>query len=248
MHRTAALLSALVVSAVLPGVVRAQSTGQQVWVDFTLDFPQSDRFLYELDVQPKAQFSGDDTWRAVDATPAFEWLANRWFEVVGQTLFSRTRQSTDVTTYEVAPRIGLRMHLFSNLRTMRSGLRPLRRVGIANLLRLEWRNLWYSDGTPTSHQWRLRNRIELKAGINHGDMSRDGTLYFHADVEAFIPLNGNVDETYASKLRSRIGLGYRRSDVWRYELLYVRDETRKSPGDAFARSSNAFDFRVQTFF
>jgi hypothetical protein len=242
------LLTALALSALLPGVAWAQSTGQQVWADFTADFRQSDRFLYELDVQPKAQVSGDDTWRALEATPAFEWLANRWFEVVGQTLLSRTRQSTDVTTYEVAPRIGLRLHLFSNLRTMRSGPRPLRRVGIANLLRLEWRNLWYSDGTPTSHQWRLRNRIELKAGINHGDMSRDGTLYFQVDVEVFMPLNGNIDETYASKLRGRIGLGYRHSDTWRYGVLYIRDETRQSAGDIFARSANSVDFRVQTFF
>ena len=144
------------VLSLLEGLARAQSASGQTWGNVILDFPRGERLLYELDFEPKAQFYGDDTWRGIDVAPSIEFSPNRWFELVSEVNLARTRQSDRVTSWEVAPRIGFRVHFLNNLRTMLPGRRPLGRVGIANYSRVEWRNLWYSDDTDPSHQTRFR--------------------------------------------------------------------------------------------
>ena len=225
--------------------VPAQTTSGQIWANFTLDHPKGERLVFEVDLEPKAQFSGDDTWRGVDLTPAVEYYPNRWMDLVGETAIARTRQSNDVSSFEVTPRVGVRLHLLSQLRTMRPGPRPLGRVSVANLSRVEWRNFWYSDDTPSSHETRLRNRLELKVGLNHKELSLDKTIYLIADVEIFVPLSDDVPERFATKRRTRAGLGYRRDPKWRFEVLYIRDGTRATGEGSFATAANIVDFRLK---
>ncbi len=228
----------------LAGDSWAQTSGQ-IWGNFTLDRPKGERFVYEIDLEPKAQVSGSDTWRGIDVTPAVEYYPNHWMDLVGETVFARTKQSNDVSSVEVTPRLGVRLHLLSRLRTMRPGPRPLGRVSFANFSRVEWRNLWYSDDTPSSHETRFRNRIELKVGLNHEELSLDKTLFFIADFEFFVPLSDDVPEHFATKRRARVGLGYRRDSKWRFELLFLRDGTRTTDDSSFATAANIVDFRVK---
>jgi hypothetical protein len=228
--------------------VPAQTTSGQLWANFTLDHPKGDRLVFEVDLEPKAQFSGSDSWRGVDVTPAVEFYPNRWMDVVGETAIARTRQSNELSSVEVTPRLGVRLHLLSNLRTMRPGPRPLGRVSVANLSRVEWRNFWYSDDTPASHESRFRNRIELKVGLNHEELSRDKMLFLLADIEFFVPLSDDVPERFATKRRTRVGLGYRRDSKWRFELLFIRDGTRTTDAGSFAVAANIVDFRTKVLF
>jgi len=131
---------------------------------------------------------------------------------------------------------------------MLPGPHPLGRVGVANFSRFEYRSLWYSDDTPTSHETRFRNRLELKVGLNHAEMSLDKTYYFSTDFEFFVPLSGNVPERFASKHRTRVGLGYRRDSRWRFEVLYIRDQTRQTEEGSFATAADIIDFRFKRFF
>jgi len=248
MRGTRTLLTTLLLLLAVTGGAWAQETSGQVWGNVTLAFPRGERLLFELDFEPKAQVSGDDTWRGIDVTPAIERSLNRWFEIVGEVGVGRTKQSTTVTSTEVTPRIGFRAHLFNNLRTMLPGQHRLGRVGIANLARIEWRNLWYTDETPNSHEARFRNRAEIRVGLNHAEMSLPKTLYLTADFEFFVPLTGDVEETFAAKMRGRIGLGYRRDDRWRFEILYIRDGTRETREGQFARSANIVDFKLKMLF
>ncbi len=240
-------LVTLGVFSLLGGVARAQSGSGQIWGNVILDFPRGERLLYEIDFEPKAQFSGDDTWRGIDIDPTIEFSPNRWVELVGELNIARTKQSNAVTSWEASPRIGVRVHFLNNLRTMLPGRHHLGRVGIANFSRFEWRNLWYSDDTEPSHQTRFRNRVELKAGLNHADMSLDKTLFLIADYEIFVPLSDDVPERFATKARLRTGFGYRRDKKWRFEILYIRDGTRQTEGGSFATSANILDFRIKMF-
>jgi Protein of unknown function (DUF2490) len=242
------LLVSLGVFWLLGGLARAQSASAQIWGNVILDFPRGQRLLYEIDFEPKAQFSGDDTWRGIDIDPTIEFSPNRWVELVSELNLARTKQSNDVSSWEVSPRIGARFHFLNNLRTMLPGRYRLGRVGIANFSRFEWRNLWYSDDTDPSHQTRFRNRVELKIGLNHADMSLDQTLYLIADYEIFVPLSDDIPERFASKARLRTGLGYRRDKKWRFEVLYIRDGTRQTEGGSFETSANIVNFRMKLFF
>jgi hypothetical protein len=126
----------------------------------------------------------------------------------------------------------LRLHEFSNsIRSARlhlfkqvvSGLKrerlPLTRVGLSTLLRLEWRNLFYSDDTPNRHEWRARLRLEARLAISHRTLSQDRTLYAIGDAEYFAPLSDDIPERYANKVRARIGVGYLFSPATRLEFL-----------------------------
>jgi hypothetical protein len=131
---------------------------------------------------------------------------------------------------------------------MLPGKHRLGRVGISNLARVEWRNYWYTGDTPSSHEVRFRNRLELKAGLNHAELTLDKTLYVVADYEIFVPLSDDVPERFASKARLRTGLGYRHDAKWRFELLHIREATRTSEESTFATSANIFNVRVKMVF
>ncbi len=83
-----------------------------------------------------------------------------------------------MSSFELTTRLGVRFHFLSNLREkLKPGMRPFGRVGLANLSRIEQRNLWYSGGdVDSSHGWRFRNRLELKLGVNRENFNADGTL------------------------------------------------------------------------
>src|SRR5262249_52251699 len=150
--------------------------------------------------------------------------------------FEAHAQSSNTT--EITPRLGFRVNLLSSLRERDGPFGGLfHRVRLATLIRFEYRNVSYSDGSPSTHQWRFRARLESKIGITDKDLSRDKTLYATADVEYYVTLGGDASERFASKLRARVGLGYRFSDQWRAEILYVRDENRKTSEDPFAIST-----------
>ena len=95
---------------------------------------------------------------------------------------------------------------------------PRTRLGVSTVVRLEWRNFFYSDDTPDQHTWRARLRLEGKLALNHSILAQDRTLYAIGDVEYYQPLGGeNIDERYINKVRSRLGLGYRFSAATKLE-------------------------------
>jgi Protein of unknown function (DUF2490) len=233
----------------LAGVAEAQEPpSEQFWGNLVLSHPQGDRLVYALDFEPKWQYSGSDTWRSYELTPSAEYFPRRWIDLVGETLVAATKQSTDVSSLEVTPRAGIRIHLLSNLRTMIRGRGTVGRVALANFSRIEWRNLWYSNDSPSSHEWRFRNRVELKVGLNHKEMSLDKTLYLTTDFEVFVPLSDDPMERFTNKRRTRVGLGYHLDSRWRVEGLYIRDASRDNSGESFDTSANTVELTVKVFF
>jgi hypothetical protein len=223
-------------------------TSSQFWGNYILDFARGDGLVYEIDLEPKFQFAGSDTWRSFETTLGVDYAANRWMDLVGELELRRTEESDGVDSRGVTPRAGVRLHLLSNVRTMLPGTHRLGRVGISNLARFEWRNYWYNEDMPSSHEARFRDRLELKAGLNHAELTLDRTLYLVADYEIFVPLSDDVPERFASKARLRAGLGYRHDAKWRFELLYVREATRTTENSAFSTSANIVNLRVKMLF
>jgi len=226
------------------------STGAstQIWANVLLDYPRDKTSLFELNIEPKTQVS-EGEWRSLALTPLIEYYPLHWLDLEGELRLAWTQESEGTDSREVTPRIGFRVNLLSSLREREGPVGALfHRVRLATLIRIEYRNLFYTDGSPSSHQWRFRARLESKIGITDADLSRDGTLYATADIEAYVPFGSDVPERFASKLRTRAGLGYRFSYRCRAELLYVRDSNRKTKDDPFATSTNAANARVKIFF
>jgi Protein of unknown function (DUF2490) len=231
-----------------------QSTAQgevplELWGNVMLDFPKGEKWLFEADFEPKTLLSGGEKWWNLDFTPLVEYYPSRWIDLEGETAVGFTHQTDDVNTTELTPRIGFRLNIVNNLRDkplLKEG--PLTRIRIATLVRLEYRNFWYSDGSEPQHEWRLRVRFETKVGINHADFSEDCSLYGIFDGEYFAPIGEELDERFVSKARFRAGLGYRFRYATRLEALYIRNVHRESKGAQPQPDSNAIDVRFKLFF
>ncbi len=231
------------------GVDQQSGVPFELWGNVTLDFPKGDRWLFEADFEPKTLISGGEKWWNLDFTPDVEFYPTRWLDLVGETNFGYTRQTDQFRTVEVTPRIGVRLNLLNNLRENADlKVAPLGRIRVATLIRLEYRNFWYSDDENSQHEWRLRIRLESKIGINHADFSQDNSLYGIADVEGFVPLSGEVSERFASKARARLGLGYRIRYATRFDVLYIRNWHRDTNQGPREPTSNALDLRLKLFF
>ena len=85
-------VAALAGALLFPAALDAQEevTGQ-VWVDFLTDYYVHSNHLLELEVGPKALFSGGQRWAELTLTPAYEWVVGHRFELVARTLFSWVR-------------------------------------------------------------------------------------------------------------------------------------------------------------
>ncbi len=241
------------------GEARAQGEtsgpSTQIWADLIAGKTKGERLYLQLDVEPKWQVTSGEEWRAFYLTPLVEHYPADWLDLEAAAAIGHTRQREGLDTFEITPRVGARSHLFARMATHRPGIPgleherlPLTRLGVSTLVRLEWRNLFYSDDTPDQHQWRARLRLEGKLAVNHAKLSEDRTLYASADAEYYLPLGDDVQERYVNKTRVRTGLGFRFSRATRLELLYIRDWNRSSSDATAAENSQALDLRVKLLF
>jgi len=237
-----------------PSAAHAQ-TNLQLWGNFTLNWPRSERLAYELDFEPKVLVSAPDdqpSWMNLDVTPNVEYSAKGWLDWVGEAVTGYTKQTDDVNSFEVTPRLGARFHLFSRdrpaLRGRRHEMHPKRRPVVRALVRVESRNFIYSGaGSGSDSTVRFRFRFEFLAPLNKSRITEDGTRYFLADWEWFVPLD-DPDERFANRQRIRAGVGYRASGAWRFEGIYMWTRSRDTIGDGFETSDNIIDIRVKRVF
>jgi hypothetical protein len=238
----------LLVLLVLFASPAAGQTDTQLWGDLTLEWIRSHTLTLGVDVEPKALVSkqpDEPGWATLDVTPKVEYASGQWFDIVGEVLAAHTRQTDEQDSTELTPRIGLRFHLLSNLANdLRKERQPRRRLVLRNLARVEWRNLYYSDGMPQSSTVRYRDRVELLFPVNRARVTDDGALYGSADAEWFWT-HHDAPERFASKQRIRAGVGYRWNYAWRLETLYVRDRSRDSAQSGFTTDDVAVDIRLR---
>ena len=240
-------VAVIVVAIGMPSEGRAQ-TDMQVWANFTVDWIKSHRVTVGVDAEPKVLVSapaGDPGWATLDVTPSLEYTHGEWFDVVGEMLVGRTKQTDDLDSTEFTPRIGFRLHLLSNLRQeIVKERRPKRRLVLRDLLRLEWRNLYYSTDKPDSSTVRVRNRFESLWPINRPQITDNGATYLAADWEWFMPVD-DPDERFANRQRIRAGIGYRRSFAWRFEAMYVWNRSRNTVDEPFTTTDHAIDLTMK---
>jgi hypothetical protein len=239
------MAAAMIVLLAPPARAQADT---QVWGDLLLDRIKSQAWTFHLEIEPKGIVSKPaDTpaWATIDVTPAAEFAPNRWFSLGGELHAGATKQSDDQNSTEITPRLGLRLHVLSGLAGEFSReRRPKHRVVLSTLIRAEWRNLYYSDDTPQSSTFRVRDRIDTQISLNRPRTTDDGAVYATSDVE-FFWTHKDPPERFASKERIRAGLGYRHSLAWRFEALYVWDRSRDSADQGFTTAHNAIDIRVR---
>jgi Protein of unknown function (DUF2490) len=246
-HRTFGTVGAVLVILVTPCVAAAQ-TELQLWGNVTFSWIKDHRLTLGVDTEPQVLVSkpaDDPGWATLDVTPSVEYTPSRWFDVLGQLKLGRTRQTNDLDSTEIAPRVGVQFHVLTNVfDELARENRPKHRFVMRDLLRLEWRNFYYSTDQPDSSTRRLRNRVQALYPLNRSSITDQGAIFLLSDVEWFWPRN-DPDERFANQQRIRAGVGYRRDRAWRFETLYVWDRSRDSVSEGFATANHAIDLRVR---
>jgi hypothetical protein len=239
------LITATVLS--ISASAAAQTSGQ-LWVNVTLDWIKASGVTYEIDLEPKVQVSappGEPGWGNIDVTPSIEYALAKFVDVLGELTVGRTRQTDDLKTTEVTARGGLRFHLFSRQhRLLMNEALPNRRLVLRDLVRVESRNFFYSDGSPTDSTIRFRNRLEFLVPLNRQNLGDDGALSAQADWEWFVPVS-DPEERFASRQRIRAGLSYRQSVNWRFAALYIRNRSRDTTSESFETSEDILNFQIR---
>ena len=231
----------------------AQSTGE-LWGDFTIDWLQTRRLTWEVEVEPKKSITappGRSGWASLDVTPSVQYTLAKWVDTLAEVDWGYKPNGDDVI--ETQSRVGLNFHILSRLLANRGAPRgierekqPLRRLVPNNLLRLEYTDKDPLNGGATTTTWRLRDRQEISYPFNRKKVTVDGAVYATGDIELFVLL-GDAPDPHFNQYRVRAGVGYRRDFSWRFEALFV--QTRQRSGDSgFSTSSNAFDARVKRVF
>jgi hypothetical protein len=121
------------------------------------------------------------------------------------------------------------------------------RIVLRYLVRIEARNLFYTNTDETDTAVRFRNRLELQIPMNRPRVTDDGARYLLADWEWFAPLD-DPEERFANRQRVRTGMGYRRNLKWRYEVLYIWGRSRDTTEEDFHTSDNIVNLRVKRVF
>ena len=228
-------------------------TAGQFWGTMTMTWLRSDRLSYELELEPKGltdPAEGEPGWWSLDVTPNVEYALRQWLDLVGELATGYTSQTDDIESFELSPRVGVRLHLTTQ--DLAAGLvgrerAPRYRIVLRNLVRVEARNLFYNGNTKTETTVRFRNRFELQVPLNRRRVSDDGAAYALTDWEWFIPL-GDPEERFANRQRVRAGLGYRRNLSWRFEALYIWNRSRDTINESFHPSDHIVNLRVKRVF
>lgn len=218
-----------------PDVLRAQTNGQ-AWFEYMLNYPFAASYNVENAFTYSTALSGPK-WQAYDYSLTAERSLTQHVDVIAQTVVSYTNQTETYNTLEIRPVIGTRFYFTPN-----------RRIQTRLLVRLEQRN--FEDlGTKTWTQtYRPRARAEALIPINRKSYYEDNLWYGIVDAEVLLAnADTDVKERFANKFRLRAGIGYRLNYTFRFEFVYLYQESRNGIDENFTSVDNIFRFRLKHY-
>lgn len=216
-------------------VVKAQTTNEQVWYEYMLNYPFANSFNLE-NAFTYSTLLGTPKWRALDYSATLEWSLNQHIDIIGQAVVSYTQQTESYNTLELRPVLGTRLYFTPN-----------KRIQTRLLLRLEQRNFKNLETNTWDQVYRPRSRFEMIIPINKESYYQDNLWYAMTDVEWLMKVDDDVSERFANRFRWRIGGGYRLSYNLRFEFLYMLQQSKDAIDENFETSDNVFRFRVKQY-
>ena len=232
LNKVSALLLCMAIS---PFSLWSQSSGEQFWVEYMLNYSFANSFNLE-NAFTYSMVLQQPRWRAFDYAPTLEYSLDAHLDFSLGVTLSYTNQTEDYNTFEVRPVLGSRIHITPN-----------RRVLTRLYLRLEQRNIKNLDTDEWQETWRPRARVEGIIPINKKSYYEDKLWYGSIDAEWFFAHDDDVNERFANRFRMRIGIGYRLDYGSRFELVYMHQESKNDIEDTFYTNDSIFRFRYKHF-
>lgn len=218
----------------IPLRVAAQEVTEQVWMEYMLESPFANSFNLENSLT-YSTLLGEPKWSALDYSPALEWSITQNIDLIGQAVLSYTNQTETYNTFEIRPILGTKIYFTPN-----------QRVQTRLLLRMEQRNFKNLEDGEWTQTFRPRIRAEIIVPINKKTIFEDKMWYAITDAEVLFT-NDDINERFANKFRLRIGAGYRLNYTWRFEFIFMHQDSRTGTDENFTSSDNIFRFRVKHY-
>lgn len=214
----------------------SKAQGQQVWLDYQLDYPFANVYLFEVTTSYQTSISANNQWRNIGISPTFEWQSFEFLDVIVSTPFSFTNQTEDYETFNVDPSAGVRYHVTQN-----------KRITSQIVFKIEERILRDFEEDTWEFSNRMRLKGEILTSINGPNLFQDNLWWAILDYEEFFVTDQQLDERFANRRRGRVGIGYRLNYRNRFELIYTLQSSRDEIGGDFSRLDNVLQFRYKMF-
>ena len=215
--------------------VRAQSSNEQLWFEYMLNYPFANSFNLE-NALTYSTLLDSSKWRALDYSPTLEYSLTNNIDLLAGFTLSYTNQFEDYDTFEGRLMIGTRIHFTPN-----------RRILSRLQLRFEQRNFKDLEADTWETVYRPRARAEFLIPINKKTYFEDKLWYGILDAELLFAVDDDVQERFANRLRVRMGIGYRLSYTSRFEFIYMLQESKNGIDESIESTDNIFRFRYKHY-
>jgi hypothetical protein len=215
---------------------QSQSSTQQVpviqlWVDYDPTWRIKDKLVFDIIISPRAAVDPDTFWEFL-VRPQFTYNLARWIDLTGGVFFAVTNQATAVDTIEPRPYVGVMVK-----HTIWRGIQ------LSNYARVEFRFQFDEDDRLWVTDQRFRNRVEALIPINKKNLSEVGVYYALADAEWFWNNNQQLQERFQSQRRYRLGVGWKQSRAWNFQMIYTLQRARNTINEPFSTMDDIIRFR-----
>jgi hypothetical protein len=224
-----------IIFGLLPSTAHGQSSSAQTWFEYMLNYSFANSFNLENAFKYSTVLDSRK-WQSFEFTPTLDYSLTGRIDLSFSTAFEFTDQTESVSTFEVRPVIGTRIHLT-----------PHQRILLRALIRLEDRNIQDLDTKDWDHVLRPRLRAELLIPLNRKTYFEDKLWYGVADAEWFLSVDDDVNERFANRFRIRTGIGYRLNYSSRFEFIYMIQKSKNTIEDSFYTSDHIFRFRYKHY-
>ena len=221
------------------GSANAQENNDfQVWNAANINYAFRNSWSFDFNISYDRLIAGGPNWREVGLQPKLEYYPNQKWDIFTGLYFGIVRQFPEENSNEFRPMIGFRFNI----------IKPEKRVFLRIQNKYEFRNFKDFETGELSGSNRVRSRLDLFIPITKRSYNENKQLYNKVQFEYFGNLDSNIEERFRTTRRLIIGLGYRLSYSWRFELEYIQQGSRNNRSDDFDNSeSNILSWRLRYF-
>jgi hypothetical protein len=188
----------------------------QLWNNLNVAWNINEKFALRNSAAYNVLLSDELQWSEITYSVSSVFKFHRFMEGSAGLYLALTKQTRNLNSFEYRPYVGYRF--FTN---------NSKRWYISNLTRLELRFFHYSNKTD-EHAPRIRNRTDAVVSLNKKTMVENNNLFLFSYFEVFYSFEEEVQERFFDLFKYKIGLGYRHSYSWRFDLGFVFQDSRNT--------------------
>lgn len=226
------IIAVILFFSLIPNLLAQDSTSVdfQTWSDFTSMYHFNEKWTYSGDYGLRGVVSGED-WTKIYARPTFRYRISPSSDTRGSLGLFYTRDSRLIWQLETR---------------------------FAQEINLKWPNI---PGFTFNQKLRIEERFFIYAEEDNDFSARaryhfnletpdfkvfniPGSFFGLAGLQLFIPLGDQSTEKYINKYRLQGGLGYRPGPKFKYEAMYIRQNSYYYEVDGYVTDEDIFRVRV----